>query len=314
MADQGTILYTPGVKILIACTSTGQMLDISDDIESGNLTLNENNPHSLNVTVSNANGKYGGIFMPNDKVIVQMKRLTWLQTFAGYLNEVPYFQVYPGSINLSASCTLKRLKYHYWDPGYQDVIQFVANAFNNGYGNDPPAGATVSGPNGVQIPVPSGDILGSQGLQQQSDAGMKGVLMSVLTQICNWPSKNIHIGGIPTDWINQLEPLWNDLSALVAGDIFSQTGANASTALGTGTTVAGINVGPGTQWTCSDWAAAVIQMAGGTVSANTVNAMIHWMNAEEPNAHWWNGNSNNPLNLGPGLRVSLSLRRSTGHG
>ena len=111
-----TLLYNPGIRISIDCRSTGTIIDVTEDIESGSLTLNENQMHSLNFTLSSRGGKYVGIFTPNDRVVVQMKRVTWMQTFSGYLNAVPYFSTFNRSVNLLASCTMKRIYYHFLGP------------------------------------------------------------------------------------------------------------------------------------------------------------------------------------------------------
>jgi hypothetical protein len=44
---------------------------------------------TLSFTLQNVRRKYDGIFTPNDRVIVMLKRITWLREFTGYLNAVP---------------------------------------------------------------------------------------------------------------------------------------------------------------------------------------------------------------------------------
>jgi cell wall-associated NlpC family hydrolase len=276
--SDNTLLYTPGVKVIIAASASGQILDISEDIESGNMTLRQNNPHGLNLTVSNPNGKYAGLFTPDDRIIVQMKRISWLQTFSGYLDKVPYFQAYPSSVNFSATCTLKRLKFHFWDPNLSTTADFIRTAYNNGF-ND-----------------------GATGIQDETDAGMKAALIQTLTHIVGWDVNKIHIGGIPQDWITKLGPLFDQEEASILSNPGVSTTA-AIAAVGPGTTVSSINIGPGTRWTAGDWASAVLLQIGAPVSLNNVVNFLHWMAAEEPQQNpnnWWHQGLNNPLNLGPG--------------
>ena len=178
-----TLLYNPGVKIALDTYSSGQ-IDVSNDLERVSLTLNENNCHTLTFTLSNDGGKYNSIFTPNDSVIVQMKRLTWLQTFTGYLTVVPYFSVYNRSVHLSAQCTLKRALYHWWDPGYAPALQLLQNALTN--------------------------------QNTQVDGGMSNVIKTVLTEFIGWEQDQIHIGSIPADWMNSIVSLYSDVQASVS--------------------------------------------------------------------------------------------------
>src|ERR1035437_3206994 len=116
-----TLMYSPGVRIVIS-TRNGRIFDVPDDIEAGFLTLNENSPHSLHFTLSNANSKYSQLFTPNDRVIVLLKRLSWMQVMSGYLDTVPYYSAYPRSVNFAATCTLKRFKYFGWDAASSNVV------------------------------------------------------------------------------------------------------------------------------------------------------------------------------------------------
>ncbi len=196
-----TLLYNPGIRIGIT-TRSGQTIDVSDDIQAGSLTLNENTLHSLSFTLMNTNGKYTGIFTPNDRIVVQMKRVQWLQTFSGYLNSVPYFTTFNTSVNLSASCTLKRIYYHFWDPGYIQTLQFLQNALEN------------------QNTTP--------------DAGMSQVITQLLTGIIGWDPAQIHIGSIPSDWLKQIAGLWSDVENAISQSNALLGGLIVGGATGTG--------------------------------------------------------------------------------
>lgn len=178
----GDLIYTPGVQILIESSQHG-IIDVSEDIESGSLTLNENNLHRLSFTLANPRRKYDGVFTPNDRVTVRLKRLTWLQCFAGYLDSVPYFSTYPGSVSLSASCTLKVLKNFPWDPRTQAAFDLL-----HSLGTDVDSGSQVT---------------------------VSDVVVKLLNEVARWPLERIHIGAIPEAWRNKFQAIYDK----VKGDI-----------------------------------------------------------------------------------------------
>jgi len=172
----GTLFYSPGVRIIIRTAKSG-IVDVTEDITSGSLELRVNATHSLTFSLANTRRKYDRVFTPNDPVVVRMRRLAWVQTFSGYLDTVPFFSVYPRETSLEASCTLKRLKMTYWDPGASAVVTWL----NDMVGGD----------------FTTGGITGN--LTQKT--------IKVLTNVVQWPQDAIHIGTIPNDWINRVEAL-----------------------------------------------------------------------------------------------------------
>src|SRR5690606_11260952 len=84
--------------------------------------------------------------------------------------------VYPRIVPIKASCTRKRLKHRYWDPG-----------------------AAAS----VQIPqdVSQGDMTNAQ------DGGLASKVKAPLTTVADWPDQSIHIGRIPDSWSEKFAPL-----------------------------------------------------------------------------------------------------------
>lgn len=172
MAD---LIYSPGVSILIDSAIHG-IIDVSDDVEDGNLSLQENNLHGLDITLSNPNRKYDGAFAPNDRVTVRLKRIRWLQVFTGYLNTVPYYSVYPKSVSLTASCTLKALKHFPWDAQSMDAIGLINRRNKDGVNS--------------------------------ADGGLASAVSRILTQVARWPEERIHIGAIPTDWKRKFEAIY----------------------------------------------------------------------------------------------------------
>src|SRR4029077_16572927 len=89
--------------------------DVSRDIVSVAVQRNENAISTLVFKLANKidpeTGKlrYNQTFERMDRVICRMKRVTWKLVFSGYLDSVPHIQLYPGTVNFRASCTLKRI-------------------------------------------------------------------------------------------------------------------------------------------------------------------------------------------------------------
>lgn len=181
----GTLFYSPAVRVLIRTEAHGT-IDVSNDISSGNVNLTTDAPHSLNLVLTNHRRKYDGIFMPNDRIVLRLKRLRWLQIMSGYLNSVPLFSAFPGSVKLEASCTLKRLKMTYWDPGTVAAVNLLNNL----------------------------TLLGEESGGAEIEGNLTEKAMAVLTDLNGedgpgypWKRDAIHMGRLPQDWINKIYDL-----------------------------------------------------------------------------------------------------------
>jgi hypothetical protein len=164
------LLYAPAVKVYVQTEHNGT-LDLSDDLTKGTLVRRSDGISTFNFGLQNARRKYDGIFAPNDRIVVMMKRFTWLRVFTGYLNSVPLVTGWPTEVQVSASCSLKRLQYWYWDPGLLASQTMVANAMN----------ATKKG-------------------NDNGDAGVTNAVLTILNSVVGWPEEKVHIAGIPPDW------------------------------------------------------------------------------------------------------------------
>jgi cell wall-associated NlpC family hydrolase len=173
-----SFIYAPQLKIYV---ETGgnllnknvkpQVLDVSDDVVRGRLTRRVDGVSDLQFTLTNNRRKYDQVFTPNDRVTVLMKRVTWLRVFTGYLNSVPLMTGWPRDVDLTASCSLKRLQYWYWDPESAYTQQMIMNALS-----------------------------AARGSGMNSDGGMTNVVLSVLKEVVGWPESKVHIAKIPDDW------------------------------------------------------------------------------------------------------------------
>lgn len=192
-----TLFYSPGVRIRIKTVKYGT-IDVSDDITNGSLSLRINRPHSLNFHLANHNRKYDGVFTPNDRIVCQLKRVRWLQVFAGYLDSVPFFSAYPREVPLEASCTLKRLQYTFWDPDTTESVNWLNSLTLM---QDSVDGSVVSG-------------------------NLTGKAVAILTELGGpvssanpgwpWAKDAIHMGRLPSDWINKVDALWKLLGPAYA--------------------------------------------------------------------------------------------------
>lgn len=209
----GTFMYAPGIRVLID-TMTEGTLDVTDDLASGSITLSENSVSTVSLQIVNHRRKYDGVFTPNDRVSIRMKRIRWVQVFSGYLTAVPLVSVYPRTVGLTAECSLKRLKHLYFDPGYQVTVDLVNNAIAEGRG--------------------------------ENDAGIRDAVEKFLREIGQW-DEGIHIGEVPQAWMEQVnvlaDRLQDEQGITVPADVLG-TGSVFSNALGSGTD-AGIAIGSG---------------------------------------------------------------------
>lgn len=168
----GSLIYAPGVRVYIR-TDTGATYDISDDLTAGEVVRRPDGVSTASFTLQNARRKYDELFTPNDRIVVLAKRLAWVRIFTGLLNRVPLVSIWPQEVNLTASCSLKRLQYWYWNPATQATQTMVSAAF-----------ATAAGDAAT------------------SDGGAGAAALAILDKVVGWPSSKTHIGAIPTRWLD----------------------------------------------------------------------------------------------------------------
>ena len=160
------------------------MVDVSDDLVAGTLTRRSDGVSSFSFSLQNTRRKYDQVFTPNDRITVQMKRLTWVQTFTGYLNQVPLVTAWPRVVNLTASCSLKRLQYWYWDP-YSPATQTMVNQA----------------------------LIDSRRENGLTDGGMTNVILTIMRKVVGWPENKVHISQIPAGWFKSIEKLAQQVNA-----------------------------------------------------------------------------------------------------
>ena len=119
--------------------------------------------------LQNPRRKYDGILAPNDRIIVMMKRISWVRVYTGYLNAVPLVTAWPQAVQITSSCSLKRLQYWFWDPGLAASQNMVATAM-------------------AKDPHPD-------------DGGVTNAVLAILQNVVGWPASKVHIAGIPQQWV-----------------------------------------------------------------------------------------------------------------
>jgi hypothetical protein len=208
-------MYSPGVKIYISTQANG-VLDISEDVTDGHMVRRSDGVSSFRFTLQNPRRKYDGVFCPNDRIIVMMKRVSWLRTFTGYLNAVPLVTAWPTSVQITASCSLKRLQYWFWDPGLAASQNMVAQALSAAKNPD--------------------------------DGGVSNAVLTILQNVVGWPAEKVHIAGIPQNWITWAYKIAQSVQAdaaqadQLAQQFYATLGAGGTVG---GTTGGGITVGSG---------------------------------------------------------------------
>lgn len=175
----GTLIYAPAIEVRIA-TADGTIYDVSADVSQFNM----NRPigiASLNLTLTNAARKYDGVFAPMDRVVVYLRRVSRMLVFSGYLDQVPVFSTFPGSVKLRASCSLKRLQHFMWDP------------------------TTAASINVLKPVNPEQD-------KQVVDGGTAARTVRVLNEIAGWPKEQIHIASVPASWVEKVSKIADKLT------------------------------------------------------------------------------------------------------
>lgn len=174
-----TFIYAPQVRIVIAHGAVEY--DVSADMVRCQLLRPENSAATFWFTLHNKGLRYtppgmNPFFSRMDRVIVYMKKTGWNQVFAGYLDQVPFKQLYAGTVEFKATCTVKRLMHTWWDPALPQANSLL---------NQVSANFSVDG-------------LG------QSDSGMGTMLRNLLINVGGWNVTNVHIQNFPTSFLQFL--------------------------------------------------------------------------------------------------------------
>lgn len=174
--DMKTFVYSPDVRILIARGK--KQYDVSRDVIRGTIIRKENSASTLQFELANK-GDYNGLFQRMDRVVVFLKRVRWQQVFSGYLDTVPFAQLYGGTAEFKATCTLKRLLHTWWTP-------------------------TLAASAGLMQQDLFALSPGADG-QLPADSGLGELIRSLLCNVGGWQPTDVHIQNFPISFYTFLQ-------------------------------------------------------------------------------------------------------------
>lgn len=204
-----TFVYSPTIQAHVSTTDkrgNQVILDLSEDLVSGSLTLRTNGVHVFQFKLQNVQRKYDGILKPMDRIVVSMSRFGQpLRTFSGYLNNGPIFSVWPRVLDISANCTIKKLQFWFWD-AQSNASQNLITSWQNSKSNNSQVNA--------------------------ADGGLRDMVIKLLVEVVGWPQEKIHIGAVPDRWFDFATQVGDEIIA--AADESSLIGS-----LGSGAAIGG---------------------------------------------------------------------------
>ena len=188
------LVYAPKAWVFTRQHS-GQILNLTDYVTAGQVQRVVDQASTATVTLRNPNKMFtipkSPSFLPMDGITIWLQRLAGfpVQVFTGYLDETPYYQMYPGSITISATCTLKRLVYSYFDPSLPSVNTWLSKYgwINSGTGVAYSTAGTYS-----QATIAQGKA------QTLVDGGLAKLLWAALVDFGDWKDTNIWIENLPS--------------------------------------------------------------------------------------------------------------------
>ena len=192
-------LYNPGVRVYIDTGSDRHgLVDVTEDLQSGTMVRRSDGVSTFDFQINNPQRVYDNVFMPNDRIVVTMKRLKWIRTFTGLLNSVPLFSAWPQPVTIRASCSLKRLQYWFWDPYAPQSINMLLDA-------EGPSSQDVEGQPNASVDHKADDL----------QWGITNMVLTVLDKVVGWAPSKVHIAQIP--------PRWYDVAVKIARSVSQAT-------------------------------------------------------------------------------------------
>jgi len=229
-------VYTPRVEAYIKL-NTGKIIDVSDEIISGSISLRLNAMSEAELTLQNKHGRFvrtgvsGSMISPMDQIVIKMSRVGQPENvFAGYIDESPHYQLYSGPVTIRASCILKLLQHTYFDPG---VMAMAGMFYKYGWSYD--------GTESLVNQNKKWDAIDSSG-------SIKDLIRGMLIDVAGWPAEMIQIQNLPPRLITDLAKIivaendeWNESYDRVMKKLLKMFAIDSSA--NTATDVGGI--GPG---------------------------------------------------------------------
>ena len=187
--------YAPKVEAFVMLEESGRLIDLTDDIISGSVNRRLGAMSDASLTLQNKMGKYTDRVRmePMDRIVIRMSRVGKpFAVLSGFVDNAPWFQLYPGPVTLQASCTLKLLQHTYFDPALPYFINYFATL---GWNYNPGDG-TFTDFNGTAPGVRTGNL--------DISGGMGDVIYSLLRDVSGWPGSHIDIRDLPETFIPKI--------------------------------------------------------------------------------------------------------------
>jgi cell wall-associated NlpC family hydrolase len=196
----------------------GVPVDLSPYIVKGNVERLVNDVSTAELTIRNPDFKFtepGNVtFHPMDPITIFMARNVSrpVRVFTGFLDTSPYLQLFPGTITLQASCTIKRLKHTYWDPALPFTGYFMKK-----YGWQTNYDGTITNlaaesqmlkANLNAETVSSDQTIEHTTPNKLNDSGLSNLLVAVMQAAGNWSYEDMLVEPIPSSLTGQIEKLW----------------------------------------------------------------------------------------------------------
>lgn len=194
------LVYRP--KVWAYVKTDKQALDLTPYIVSGNVNRVINDASKASLTLRNPDFKFtepgAPTFHPMDPITIYMARNISrpVRVFTGFLDNTPYLQLFPGTITLEASCTIKKLKYTYWDPALPFSKYFVSR-----YGWEAYPDGTWYNPKEL-MPKTSKKA-------EVTDGGFQNILFGVLEAVGGWKEEDIFIEELPKGIVDTVTKIFS---------------------------------------------------------------------------------------------------------
>jgi hypothetical protein len=308
------LVYAPKAFALVKAEKG--IVDLSPYLVSGSVSRKLDQVSTAELEFRNPGKRFtegadGPVFNPMDPVVILMKRLhnRPVQVFTGYIDSAPYVTLKPGTVRVSASCTLKKLLYTYYDPGLPFFHKFIHRqgwTTVEGLGTLPDnAGRTVD--QQEERERQNQDLIDGEFPEPLAgglnDASFGNMLYDTLLYIGNWHPDTIYIENLPDGIIDLVEGIFYQIEQAskdqrkefrqLLKQMLENTGqlgnGNPQTSAVTGTTspeegdIVGLN-DPAHEEFCQIVAAR---------TGLSLRVLAAWCDVE-------GGPAYNPLNIGPG--------------
>jgi len=201
------LIYSPKVYVFIRSRTQNKTYDVSDYVVSGSVKRNINAPSKAEFVLKNRFFRFSAnrqepLFLPMDGVTIWMQRIAGrpIQVFTGYLDQVPYFQLYPADAPFTATCTLKRLGLVYFDPGVTATMKFFSDR------------NWILAPDGQAVDFNAqGQSLNSTGGNTMD--GIGDLLRDFIEVIGGWKKNTIIVSDVPHDLPKRAAKLYDELES-----------------------------------------------------------------------------------------------------